>query len=50
MTEFLVAKWYERIEVALTRHHLVGDDGSKKQNHAGKIAPELENCSQNQID
>lgn len=50
MTEFLVAEWYERIEVALTRYHLIGDNGSEEQDNACKVAPELEECSQDKVD
>ena len=50
MAELLVAERYERIEVALTGYHLVGDDRGKEQNHAGEVSPELEECCQDQID
>ncbi len=50
MAEFLVAEWYERIEITLARYHLVGDDGGKEQDDTGKVPPELENCSQDQVD
>ena len=50
MAEFLVAEWYEWVEVTLARYHLVRDDGGKKQDNACKITPELENGSQDQAD
>lgn len=50
MAEFLVAEWNERIEITLARYHLVGDNGGEEQDDAGKIPPELENGSQDQVD
>lgn len=49
MTEFLIAEWYEWIEVALTRYHLVRYNSSKEQDNTCKVAPELEDRSQDQV-
>lgn len=50
MAEFLVAEWYERVEITLAGYHLVRDDGGKEEDHACKVTPELENGSQDQAD
>lgn len=50
MAEFLPAEWDKRVEVALTRYHLVRDNGSKEQDDASNIAPDLKQCGQYKVD
>lgn len=49
MAKLLPAKWYKRIEIALTGYHFIGDNGSKEQNNTCNVAPELENGGQYQV-
>lgn len=50
MAELLPAEWNKRVKVALTRYHLVCDNGDKEQDDACNIAPDLKQCSQYQVD
>ena len=49
MAKLLPTKWYKWVEIALTRYHFIGDNGSKEQNNTCDIAPELENGGQYQV-